>query len=398
MRLRLLIPPLPARRRRRSSPAPRSRPVERGARPSWHLRDGRRDRAAARDEDRTTGGDAGREAPVLLGSTRSGAVGIYRLHYRGARAGAVKYLLATGPFEAGALPSRARRAAGTGSASPSAKGRCRNGSSPTSGRRWRWASRWPSSSTAATDRREEPGAAQRGGDDAGPGRPARERRQGAAKFPTGNRPRPSPPSARSPTSSPVRHRPGPRCTRFLALAGAPGGGPGPDTLAAVRDIARDPWHDVGPPLQALAAPPGPRSGRRARQAKKNRTPGPWRCASKAPRRASTVLATSRSTAVATSGSPTTTPTRANRGARLQQRKGLPLHPHRRDLPRLPYTREAGSAESASASRSIPGTGSGSATSASKARGAKRRRTTPRSRPSGSRRAKSRRRGDGKSVG
>jgi hypothetical protein len=36
------------------------------------------------------------------------------------------------------------------------------------------------------------------------------------------------------------------CGRVLKLAGAPGGGPAPDTLAAITDIARYPWHNVRP--------------------------------------------------------------------------------------------------------------------------------------------------------
>jgi hypothetical protein len=41
-------------------------------------------------------------------------------------------------------------------------------------------------------------------------------------------------------------RQGPRCAAMLALAGAPGEGPAPDTLAAAVDIARNPWHHVRP--------------------------------------------------------------------------------------------------------------------------------------------------------
>jgi hypothetical protein len=35
-----------------------------------------------------------------------------------------------------------------------------------------------------------------------------------------------------------------RCAQLLALAGTPGGGPATDTLTAVADIARYPWHDA----------------------------------------------------------------------------------------------------------------------------------------------------------
>jgi len=40
-------------------------------------------------------------------------------------------------------------------------------------------------------------------------------------------------------------RPGPGCARLLAEAGTPGGAPAADTLAAAANIARAPWHNVG---------------------------------------------------------------------------------------------------------------------------------------------------------
>ena len=69
------------------------------------------------------------------------------------------------------------------------------------------------------------------------------------------------------------------------------------------------------PLQALArAPPCAAPGSPPSARAKRPTPGRWRCASKARRRAWTARATSRSTPKATSGSPTTTPTAASPGS------------------------------------------------------------------------------------
>ena len=50
---------------------------------------------------------------------------------------------------------------------------------------------------------------------------------------------------------------GRRCASLLRQAGAPGGGSAADTLSAIVDLARYPWHNTRGALQALAARQGP---------------------------------------------------------------------------------------------------------------------------------------------
>jgi hypothetical protein len=70
-----------------------------------------------------------------------------------------------------------------------------------------------------------------------------------------------------------RHR-GPDCDRFLSLARVPGHGPAADTLAALRNIARNPWHDVHG-LYELAQTAGHKGGAIGPSLGKNEEPDAW---------------------------------------------------------------------------------------------------------------------------
>ncbi|HVX33876.1 MAG TPA: hypothetical protein VHA80_12110, partial [Solirubrobacterales bacterium] len=186
----------------------------------------------------------GDRLPVRLGSARSGAGGAFAIHYAGARPGQVAYLLATRPggaAEAGfPIYGQSYRLA-------AALGEGRLPRRVTVNERTTVAMGFAMAQFIGVGGvvvGQNPGlrnAAAMSGDLVGlHGGLARVLRT----FPNGSSTSTLPTfNALANLLATCRSQDA-RCARLLAVAGAPGGAPARDTLAAAVDIARYPWHDV----------------------------------------------------------------------------------------------------------------------------------------------------------
>ncbi|HEX3736963.1 MAG TPA: NHL repeat-containing protein [Solirubrobacterales bacterium] len=186
----------------------------------------------------------GAKSPTRLGSARSGRGGAFTIHYRGDKSTSVKYLLATRPggaaeagFPVDGQSYRLGLALGEGGISPTVKVTERT----TVAMGFAMAQFIGAGDRVAGPNPGLRNAAAMSGDlVAGPGGLGRVLRT----FPNGGS------TSTLPTFDSLanllticRHQ-DLGCARLLRKAAAPGGGPAPDTLAAVANIARYPWHDV----------------------------------------------------------------------------------------------------------------------------------------------------------
>ncbi|MBS1862614.1 MAG: hypothetical protein JSS68_12975 [Actinobacteria bacterium] len=186
----------------------------------------------------------GAKAPVKLGSARSGAGGAFAIRYRGNEATAVKYLLATRPggaAEAGfPVPGQSYRlAAALGAGGVPRVARVTERTTVAMG--FAMAQFIGSGDRVAGMGPGLRNAAAMSGD-------LVDLRGGLSRilleFPNGRSTSTEATFNSLGNLLAICRRQGAACARLLSLAGTPGGGPAADTLAAVVNIARYPWHDV----------------------------------------------------------------------------------------------------------------------------------------------------------
>jgi hypothetical protein len=192
------------------------------------------------------GATPGAKAPAKLGSTRSGAGGAFALRYSGASDTAVKYLLATRPggaAEAGSpVPGQTYRLGAALS-----EGTVPRGTKVKITERTTVAMGFAMAQFIGAGDRvagKSPGlgnAADMSGDlvdlDGGLSKVLR-------KYPNGGSTSTLATFNSLANLLTICRRQSLGCERLLSKARAPGGAPAPDTLAAVVNIARNPWHDV----------------------------------------------------------------------------------------------------------------------------------------------------------
>ena len=174
----------------------------------------------------------------------------------------------------------------------------------------------------------------------------------------------------------ICRRQGVGCARLLSKARTPGGAPAADTLAAVVNLARSPWHDVRG-LYKLSLG-GHVRGHWQPSLGRGEAPDAWTLAllfEGNPR----VLDGPGNFAIDAEGNLWVANnyaySRKVAGTRLRQRSAVPLHPDRADLPRVPISRRRPQRSRLRRHDRPAPTALGRPTSASKARAAKPRRTT-----------------------
>ncbi|OJU85972.1 MAG: hypothetical protein BGO11_18210 [Solirubrobacterales bacterium 70-9] len=186
----------------------------------------------------------GAKAPVRLGGARSGRGGVFKLHYRGNRGGSVKYLLATRPgggaeagFPVGGQSYRLGAVLGEGDVPSAAVVNERT----TVAMGFAMAQFIGAGDRVAGPTPGLGNAAAMSGDlvtiTGGLSQVLRQYPNGrsTSTLPTFNSLANLLAACRAQDAA---------CRRLLSLARTPGGAPAPDTLAAVANIARDPWHKV----------------------------------------------------------------------------------------------------------------------------------------------------------
>jgi sugar lactone lactonase YvrE len=175
----------------------------------------------------------GAKAPVRLGSARSGPGGRFTLHFSGAEVPTVKYLMAT------RRSYRLALALGTGAVHRGDRVRVTERTTVAMGFAM-------AQFIGAGDKvsGKGPGLGDAAAMSSDLVNPAGGVSKVLREFPNGRSTSTEATFNSLANLLTICRRQGPACARLLSIAREPGGAPAPDTLAAVVDIARYPWHDV----------------------------------------------------------------------------------------------------------------------------------------------------------